>query len=64
MEHVSKFKYLGVYLDAKLSFNCQLDYIKSKINKNLKVFIRLAVSRMLYENISFRLYYAYIRSYY
>jgi hypothetical protein len=64
IEHVSKFKYLGVFLDAKLSFNNHLDYIKSKINKNISIFKRLSASRMLSSKISYRLYHAYIRPYF
>ncbi|CAF1345446.1 unnamed protein product [Rotaria magnacalcarata] len=64
IEQVSKFKYLGVILDAKLSFNYHLDYIKTKISENTAVFKRLSSSRMLSKEISYRLYYAYIRPYY
>jgi len=64
IEHVPKFKYLGVILDARLSFNFHLDYIKTKIQKNIVVFRRLSNSRMLSKEISYRLYYAYIRPYY
>ncbi|CAF3265582.1 unnamed protein product [Rotaria sp. Silwood2] len=64
VEHVSKFKYLGIFLDARLSFNCHLDYIKSKINKNITVFKRLAATRMLSKQTSYKLYYAYIRPYF
>ncbi|CAF3791116.1 unnamed protein product, partial [Adineta steineri] len=64
IEQVAKFKYLGVILDARLSFNYHLDYIKSKINKNIVVFKRLSGSRMLSPATSLRLYHAYIRPYY
>ena len=64
IEQVSKIKYLGVILDAKLSFNHHLDYIKSKINKNIVVFKRLSSSRMLSQEVAYRLFYAYIRPYY
>lgn len=64
IEQVSKIKYLGVILDARLSFNYHLDYIKSKINKNIVVFKRLSCSRMLSQEVAYRLYYAYIRPYY
>jgi hypothetical protein len=64
IEHVSKFKYLGIFLDARLSFNCHIDYIKSKINKNISVFKRLSTTRMLSEKTSLKLYHAYIRPYF
>ena len=64
IEQVPKFKYLGITLDAKLSFNFHLQYIKLKIQKNLMVFKRLSSTRMLCTGISHRLYYAYIRPYY
>jgi hypothetical protein len=43
------------------SINHHLDYIKSKINKNIVVYKRLNSSRMLSQEISYRLYHAYIR---
>lgn len=64
IDHVSKFKYLGTILDAKLSFSSHLDFIRSKIHKNLGVFKRLSRNRMLSQEVSYRLYYAYIRPYY
>jgi len=64
IEHVPKFKYLGVILDARLSFNSHLDYIKTKIHKNIVIFKRLANSRMLSKEISYRLFYAFIRPHY
>jgi hypothetical protein len=53
IEHVPKFKYLGVILGARLSFNYHLDYIKSKIHKNIAVFKRLSSSRMLSKERNF-----------
>jgi Reverse transcriptase (RNA-dependent DNA polymerase)/Endonuclease-reverse transcriptase len=64
IEQVSKTKYLGVILDARLSFNHHLDYIKAKINKNISVFKRLSSCRMLSQEVSYRLYHAYIRPHY
>jgi hypothetical protein len=64
IERIPKFKYLGVILDARLSFNYHLDYIKSKIHKNIAVFKRLSSSRMLSKEISYRLFYAFIRPHY
>jgi hypothetical protein len=61
---VNRFKYLGTILDEKLSFNPHIDYIKSKINSNLKIFKRLSSTRMTCEKINFRLFNAYIRPYY
>ena len=59
-----KFKYLGVILDNRLSFNQHTDYMKSKINKNMSIFKRLSNTRMLSLEVSYRLYHAYIRPYY
>lgn len=64
IEQVPKFKYLGTILDARLSFNSHLDSIKSKINKNLGVFKRLSRNRMLSQEVSHRLFSAFIRPYY
>jgi hypothetical protein len=64
ISHVNRFKYLGTILDEKLSFNPHIDYIKSKINSNLKIFKRLSSTRMTCEKINFRLFNAYIRPYY
>lgn len=64
IEQVPKFKYLGVILDARLSFNQHIDYIKAKINKNISIFKRLSNTRMISQEISYRLYYAYIRPHY
>jgi hypothetical protein len=64
IEQVPKFKYLGMILDSRLSFNFHLQYIKLKIQKNLAVFKRLSSTRMLSTDISYRLFYAYIRPYY
>ncbi|CAF4167609.1 unnamed protein product [Rotaria magnacalcarata] len=61
---VPKFKYLGITLDARLSFNFHLQYIKLKIQKNSTVFKRLSSTRMLSTEISHKLYYTYIRPYY
>ena len=61
IEHVDKFKYLGTIFDAKLTFNAHIDYIKTKIRKNINIFKRLASSRMLSEEVNYRLYNAYIR---
>ena len=51
IEHVSKFKYLGTFLDTKLSFKYHLNYIQSKISKNIAVFKRILSSRMLPESL-------------
>ena len=64
IEHVPKFKYLGTTLDARLSFNSHVDSIKSKINKNLGVFKRLSRGRMLSQEVSYRLFFAYVRPHY
>jgi hypothetical protein len=64
IEHVKKFKYLGTTLDAKLSFTSHIDHIKEKIQKNLNAFKRLSSSRMLSEQVSYRLFNAFIRPYY
>jgi len=61
---VPKFKYLGIILDARLSFNSHLQHIKSKIQKNSNVFKGLLSSRMLSTEICYRLYHAYIRPYF
>ena len=61
--HTPKIKYLGIHLDARLAFTAHLDHIKSKINRNLAVFKRLASCRMLSDEVSSRLYHAYIRPY-
>jgi hypothetical protein len=63
IEHVKKFKYLGTILDAKLSFTEHIDYIKTKIRINMNIFKRLASSRMLSDQVSYRLYNAFIRPY-
>ncbi|CAF2851717.1 unnamed protein product [Rotaria sp. Silwood2] len=63
IEHVKKFKYLGTILDAKLSFTAHIDYIKTKIRTNMNVFKRLNSSRMMSEQVNYRLYNAFIRLY-
>jgi len=50
-------------LDAKLSFTEHIDYIKTKIRINMNIFKRLASSRMLSDQVSYRLYNAFIRPY-
>ncbi len=62
--HVKNFKYLGTFLDEKISFNQHIDYIKSKINSNLKIFKRLSSTRMTSEKTNLKLFNAYIRPYY
>ena len=64
IDHVKRFKYLDTIINEKLSFKQHIDYIKSKINSNLKIFKRLPSTRMTYEEINFRLFNAYIRPYY
>jgi hypothetical protein len=64
IDHVKSFKYLGTILDEKLSFNQHIEYIKAKINSNLKIFKRLSSTRMTCEKINFSLFNAYIRPYY
>jgi hypothetical protein len=59
IEHVKKFKYLGTILDAKLSFTQHIDFINSKIRTNMNIFKRLASSRMISEEINYRLYNAF-----
>jgi hypothetical protein len=61
IQHVKKFKYLGMILDAKLSFEQHTDHIKAKIHSNLNIFKRLAYSRMLNDNSKYRLFNAFIR---
>ena len=51
IEHVSKFKYLGIILDTKLSFKYHLIHIQLKISKNIAVFKRISSSRMLSESL-------------
>ena len=34
---VKKYKYLGVYIDEKLNWNDQIEYIQSKIDKAMKI---------------------------
>jgi hypothetical protein len=63
IEHIKKVKYLGTILDAKLSFSAHIDYIKSKIRTNMNVFKRLVSSRMMSEEVNYRLYNAFIRPY-
>ncbi|CAF5039621.1 unnamed protein product, partial [Rotaria sp. Silwood1] len=63
IEHVKKFKYLGTILDAKLSFTAHIDYIKTKIRTNMHIFKRLNSSRMMTEQVNYRLYNAFIRPY-
>lgn len=62
--HCDKFKYLGTFLDSKLSFSSHLSYVESKIKKNLTVFKYLTAGRMLTEDSAYRLYNAYIRPYF
>ncbi|CAF1660001.1 unnamed protein product [Adineta ricciae] len=64
IDKVNRFKYLGTILDEKLSFNSHIDYIKSKINSNLKIFKRLTSTRMTNEKTNLKLFNAYIRPYY
>jgi hypothetical protein len=64
IERVRKFKYLGMFLDAKLSLTTHIDYIKNKIRTNLNIFKRLVASRMMSEQVSYKLFNAYIRPYY
>ena len=63
IEHTPLVKYLGIHIDARMAFSTHLDHIKSKINKNLSVFKRLSTCRMLSDEVSYRLYHAYIRPY-
>ena len=64
VEHVTKFKYLGVVLDFKLSFNYHIDSVKAKVNRNISIFKRLAKSRTLSTDITLRLSHAFIRPHY
>ena len=61
---VKNFKYLGTILDEKLSFNPHIDYVKSKINSNLKIFKCLSSTRITNELVNYRIFNAYIRPYY
>lgn len=61
IQHVKKFKYLGMFLDTKLSFKEHIGYIKGKIHSNLNIFKRLAYSRMLDDKSKYRLFNAFIR---
>ena len=63
IEHVSKFKYLGTLLDAKLSFAAHIDYTRSKIRSNLSIFKRMVSNRMMSEEVRYRLFNAFIRPY-
>ncbi|CAF4677541.1 unnamed protein product, partial [Rotaria sp. Silwood2] len=63
IEHVNKFKYLGTILNAKLSFTAHLDYIKTKIRTSMNIFKRLNSSRMMSEQVNYRLYNAFLRPY-
>ena len=64
INQVTQFKYLGVVLDSRLSFDKHISLVKGKINKNLSIFKRLAKTRMLSEDIAYRLYNAFIRSHF
>ncbi|CAF3252135.1 unnamed protein product [Rotaria socialis] len=64
INRVNRFKYLGTFLGEKLSFNPHTDYIKSKINSNLRILKRLSSTRMTCEKMNFKLFNAYIRPYY
>ncbi|CAM4874329.1 unnamed protein product [Rotaria socialis] len=63
IEHVKKFKYLGTILDAKLSFTEHIDYIEAKFRINMSIYKRLAPTRMMSEQINYKLYNAFTRPY-
>lgn len=64
ISHVTSTKYLGTYLDCKLSFTKHICHIESKIYKNLSIFKRISAGRILTEEVAYKLYNAYIRPYY
>ena len=37
LEHVTNYKYLGIYLDQTLSFNEHIEYVSKKVNKRIGV---------------------------
>ena len=64
ISHCNKIKYLGTILDSKLSFTSHLNYIESKMRKNMGIFKHLPLKRVLSETVSYRIFNAYIRPYY
>ena len=64
ISHCNKMKYLGTILDSKLSFTSHLNYIESKMRKNMGIFKHLSLKRVLSETVSYRIFNAYIRPYY
>jgi hypothetical protein len=64
ISHCNKIKYLGTILDSKLSFTSHLNYIESKMRKNMEIFKHLSLKRVLSETVSYRIFNAYIRPYY
>jgi ribosomal protein L13 len=62
--HCNEIKYLGTWLDSKLSFSSHIKFIESKIRKNINIFKHLNSTRMLSEAVAFRLFNAFVRPHY
>ena len=48
LEHSSFIKYLGGYVDCHLTWHGHIDYISSKISKNLNILTKLKPHLMIY----------------
>uniref|UniRef100_A0A1B6FP21 Reverse transcriptase domain-containing protein n=1 Tax=Cuerna arida TaxID=1464854 RepID=A0A1B6FP21_9HEMI len=60
IEHVTKFKYLGIMFDNRLRWNIHINYINNKLRKFIYIFSVL--NKVLDVNLIKMVYYAYVQS--
>ena len=60
IQHVNVIKYLGIEIDSQLNFKSHVDYVQSKITKEVGILFKL--NKILTSNAVLMLYYALIHS--
>ena len=61
VEEVQSYKFLGVMLDTKMSWDCHVSYIKNKISKNIGILYK--AKKILLQQTLLTLYYCFIYPY-